>query len=520
MICLPDSTPLLSTMELGNEVDWRAESQLFESTLKLHERDCLLNLNQDIAYATSTSTDSAYIQTTSPFARSGTGLSQRLFSPSGHIPEEDECPSPDHAERNQSPFGWSWNYAPPITVADTDFCSCISHGVEVALSDRKQRLTDDSVAVSFRDVARDTLRHLRYDLNAVIQDRFQKQGTLPSFDFAAYSPRRFKQLRGLFNVSEEKFMESLCAQSLEPGATSGGKSMAQYWFSHDRRYILKSLTHEESRTLNALLPHYISHFKEYPNSLLGKFHGMYKITIQGSFTVRFAVMTNVFCGRPLDRMFDLKGTTEDRLVEEGDNPGSVMMKDLNFQESFCLAPETADILEETIRADTDFLNHHGLMDYSLIVGIKELPGEAEDPQPLDHLDIFHSFHGGIQGWAWEESLKQTKSVVYYLGVIDFLQIWTGWKTAAHLLKKLTIGCCHEIDTEPPRVYHDRFLRYIHSKVVKVPTFRKVYLENDFMRNRIVALEEENSELRRRLQGREQGEEADENEISVMTSTKT
>ena len=36
--------------------------------------------------------------------------------------------------------------------------------------------------------------------------------------------------------------------------------------------------------------------------------------------------------------------------------------------------------------------------------------------------------------------------------------------AAHWLKKLTIGLCHEIDTEPPDVYAARFLRYFRDKV--------------------------------------------------------
>lgn len=74
-------------------------------------------------------------------------------------------------------------------------------------------------------------------------------------------------------------------------------------------------------------------------------------------------------------------------------------------------------------------------------------------------------------------------MVYYVGIIDILQQYTFKKRAARLMKKYTIGwatrlaslsgahfpCClrcfHEIDTEPPEYYRNRFVKYLDEKFV-------------------------------------------------------
>merc|ERR1712216_359968 len=55
-------------------------------------------------------------------------------------------------------------------------------------------------------------------------------------------------------------------------------------------------------------------------------------------------------------------------------------------------------------------------------------------------------------------------VIYSLGIVDILQQWTLKKKAAHVIKKVSIGCCHEIDTEPPNYYRGRFARKLQALV--------------------------------------------------------
>jgi len=439
---------------------------------------------------------------------------QEYYSALSVSDADDE--SPDHISMTQ--FGdtrctarWPWHrHAVGQTMSEEELIECITSGIRSVIvgqrkefapvrSSLKRRLTANFH--EFRGTAnemRGKIGHL-FDLD-IVKEKFIKDPHTP-FDFAAYAPRAFRKLREIHGISEEQYVDWLCSSPLVGINTpSAGKSQSLFWYSHDRRFILKSLTQEETSTLRGFIGKYTKHLQtDNPNSLLGKFYGLYKLTIHGNMTIRFIVMGNVFHGPPQDRMFDLKGTTEDRLVRvdasEGD--GKVMMKDLNFTESFCMIPQVADLFMDAVRKDVDFLCSFGLMDYSLIVGIRELPRE-EDPMELDVNNPFTTFHGGIQGWSWEDGSTSATSLVYSIGIIDFLQLWTGWKTVAHLMKKITIGCCHEIDTEPPHVYRARFLRYVNSKTMKIPTFQKIFMENTLMKHRLQILEDENSRLRKML----------------------
>jgi 1-phosphatidylinositol-4-phosphate 5-kinase len=60
-----------------------------------------------------------------------------------------------------------------------------------------------------------------------------------------------------------------------------GKSGAFFFFSYDRRFILKTLKKEEIPTLKAALFDYYNHITwTNPNSLLSRIYGIYEIQIE------------------------------------------------------------------------------------------------------------------------------------------------------------------------------------------------------------------------------------------------
>jgi hypothetical protein len=77
---------------------------------------------------------------------------------------------------------------------------------------------------------------------------------------------------------------------------------------------------------------------------------------------------------------------------------------------------------------------------------------------------FEVIEGGLPAMLCHEG--SVPSVVY-LGLIDILQQYTLKKKVAHWLKKSTIGCCHEIDTEPPDYYKERFVRYFRERILEI-----------------------------------------------------
>ncbi len=91
------------------------------------------------------------------------------------------------------------------------------------------------------------------------------------------------------------------------------------------------------------------------------------------------------------------------------------------------------------------------MDYSLIVGVAADAADAaadaavHPPGPgAPHAAPLVARHGGYTG-------------VFYVGIIDFLQTWTGGKKVAHVIK----ACCapHPISTVPPKAYAAQFVAH-------------------------------------------------------------
>mmetsp|Transcript_65972 Transcript_65972/g.185691 ORF Transcript_65972/g.185691 Transcript_65972/m.185691 type:complete len:118 (-) Transcript_65972:77-430(-) len=101
------------------------------------------------------------------------------------------------------------------------------------------------------------------------------------------------------------------------------------------------------------------------------------------------------------------------------------------------------------------------MDYSLLVGISPENGTTA-------ANCGSSCYGGqLRTDASTSAAESTSPRIFRMGIIDYLQRWTPKKVAAHWLKKLTIGCTQEIDTEPPTVYCKRFAKHLASNGSKI-----------------------------------------------------
>jgi 1-phosphatidylinositol-4-phosphate 5-kinase len=202
------------------------------------------------------------------------------------------------------------------------------------------------------------------------------------------------------------------------------------------------------------------------------------------------------------------------------------LKDLNFLDQHIRLPEgTAEAMKLQVLQDTLFLRRLGIMDYSLLVAVVR-PHNSCPPhlatvvcREIEHAFLtedvrsppveqqgekrgllkqmgakvaalrrvftsgrrklsaasrrqsaqmttartsrFESCEGGLAGF---DPSGGPDLAVYYIGIIDILTVYNWKKRAAHFFKKFTIGCCHEIDTEPPSVYQPRFIKYFDEKI--------------------------------------------------------
>jgi hypothetical protein len=89
------------------------------------------------------------------------------------------------------------------------------------------------------------------------------------------------------------------------------------------------------------------------------------------------------------------------------------------------------------------------MDYSLIVGIMQRECNADGSPP--------AFPKGGVGMPNQPyvTVDGKRATAYYIGIIDFLQGWTGGKKCAHIIKVLFAP--KPISTIEPGAYADQFL---------------------------------------------------------------
>lgn len=252
---------------------------------------------------------------------------------------------------------------------------------------------------------------------------------------------------------------------LEGGVTKdSGKSGSLFWKTQDGHYFLKSTPKVEAQKMLDVLPKYREYVKAAIAAkrlcLLPKALGIYMIYAGGE-ELYLQSFSNVFdTPTAPDRVYDLKGTTEERYVEEA--PGKVM-KDLNYRDTtISMSEKDREALLEACTADSEFLRSNNIMDYSLLLGVYDVSKGKHITTDLGAL----SFEGA-EITEEDEDDYSTAPAVFRMGIIDIACDYNGKKIAAHWLKKPTLGLCcqQEIDTEPPDYYSERFIDFVSDKVV-------------------------------------------------------
>jgi Phosphatidylinositol-4-phosphate 5-Kinase/EF-hand domain pair len=205
--------------------------------------------------------------------------------------------------------------------------------------------------------------------------------------FTDFAPQLFFRLRKRFGISHASYMDSVGIEQILGNVLLGSlssfhtfesssKSGASFFFSHDRRYLIKTASRQEMDFLIHLLPEYFSHCIRNENTLLPRFCGLHMLKYKDSQfgtreTLRFVVMTNVFATTlPVHEVYDLKGST----VGRTSGTGAAIMKDLDIVETgrkLRVGKTLGAELQRQIRRDSGFLQLHNIVDYSMLVGVHD-----------------------------------------------------------------------------------------------------------------------------------------------------
>jgi len=280
-----------------------------------------------------------------------------------------------------------------------------------------------------------------------------------------YFPLQFSELRVLHGV-EDVYVQSLLR--CQKWDSKGGKSSAYFAKTMDGRYIIKQLSKTETNSFLELAPLYFRHLaavmapllpQQQRRSCLVRILGAYQVVIRpgpgakaGSRETKMdlVVMENVFYARKVKQIYDLKGSIRSRYNSEPEsNP---VLLDENLLEGLPQDPILVEqscrhLLDEVLWADTSFLGHYGIMDYSLLVGIAESDSSSEKEK------------------------EDPKGLVLVVGIIDFLRQYTWDKQLETWVKSSgLLGGAGKVPTIiSPVWYMRRFRLAMRAYFTPVPT---------------------------------------------------
>jgi 1-phosphatidylinositol-4-phosphate 5-kinase len=208
----------------------------------------------------------------------------------------------------------------------------------------------------------------------------------------------FKELYGLWQIDDfNNFYMSLSPKynrdKIFMAGEGAGKSGSFFFFSHDDKFVVKTVTNGELKLVKRIMPQYSEYLKRNPDSLLSKMLGLFTVETSKFGSVHIMLMENtVRLKDPMELKFkfDLKGSTVDRVVT-GRTYKSTILKDINFllvkqkyKELTKLDTTTRKRILESLTRDLEFLQGLNLMDYSLLIVIEKCDKSKREL----HMDTF------------------------------------------------------------------------------------------------------------------------------------
>lgn len=312
------------------------------------------------------------------------------------------------------------------------------------------------------------------------------------FIFKDYCPKVYRQLRRYHGISEEDYMLSICGDFHFIEFMTNSKSGEWFFYSGDAKYMIKTMSKEESKFMRVLLPRYFEHVRNNPHTFINPFFGMHRVQMSSfGHHVYFMVLGSVFDTElPVHVMYDLKGSSQGREISEEDKAKGKVRKDNNLIEDgepLHLGPLRGQFLEQVER-DTKFLAEMRCMDYSLLVGIHQRATDVPvplgrrfssvrgDPPALaamlsadQRLRLMQSisedmsspvpvtspFKGDQGGLRAQDADGNDMPMTYLFGIIDILQTYTRLKRAETFFKSLNANRA-SISCVDPDFYARRF----------------------------------------------------------------
>jgi hypothetical protein len=289
-----------------------------------------------------------------------------------------------------------------------------------------------------------------------------------------YAPMVFHHLRRVDEYPISEVISSLDPiknlKIINESFASGGRSANPIIFTHDKKLLLKTISKEEKNSLLEMLPEFHRRMRDC-KSFLCRIYGVYRIKVDNKENAHILLMRNMNDLPSDTRMlvFDLKGSTVDRnaldardrdMISNGKKNDVIekyskkILKDNDFKLldfSFHLNRKDAQLLQQNISLDAEFLKGCYLTDYSLLVSLHRCTKEDYE-KSFKNYRIMKSSCGRY---------------LYNFSIIDFLTEYDAKKKGEKIVKG--IGSYFKsgdsnFSVQDPLKYSRRFIRYVITNI--------------------------------------------------------
>ena len=151
-----------------------------------------------------------------------------------------------------------------------------------------------------------------------------------------YAPDCFAYLRTLDGINQDVIKESLSPEhnrdSVFKAGESQGKSGSFFFFSHDKNFIIKTMTDSDLYAFKNIFKNYFENVSQQPECLLARIYGIYSVQMEDMAPVHLILMGNTKkCDdKNIEHVFDLKGSFVNREVVGKNLKNTATLKDLNL----------------------------------------------------------------------------------------------------------------------------------------------------------------------------------------------
>ena len=179
---------------------------------------------------------------------------------------------------------------------------------------------------------------------------------------------------------QKAFIPSNNPEGMKNFKTGGGKSPSFFFFTDDKKFMIKTLKKSEKDILlqKGFLEDYFLYISKNPNSLLMKIFGIFELELGPNRFVDFLITENMIRQDfpRIFRCFDLKGSTYGRetkmeIGESKHGSGLKTLKDKNFikifKEGIEIDPSEKMALFSQMQRDSELLKKNNLIDYSVFL---------------------------------------------------------------------------------------------------------------------------------------------------------